>query len=101
MLAAPRMTTPVVSREPKRAATANASKKLIASVKPATKRRAMTSQLEEFEMSEQATPIRRSLRIRTPTPKMVEARFGFFINAKGLPSRENPGIRSKRFKGDS
>jgi hypothetical protein len=94
------MATPIVSREPKRAATANASKKLTASVKPASKKRAMTSQPGELEMSEQATPIRRSSRIRTPTPKMAEAKFGFFINTKSLPSRENPDIRSKRFRGD-
>jgi len=96
MLAPPRRETLGVSPERKRAMTVNASKKMT----PATKKRAMTSQPEELGMNEQATPIRRSLRVRTPTPKMAEARFGFFINTKALPSRENPGIKSKRFKGD-
>ena len=77
--------------------TTNASKKMT----PAMKKRAMTSQPEESSMSEQATPIRRSLRIRTPTPKKIEAKFGFFINTRALPSGEKPGIKSKRFKGDS
>jgi ribosomal protein S19 len=100
VLAPPRKTTPIVSPKQKRAVTANASKKMTASVKPATKKRSMTSQPEELEMDEQATPIRRSSRMRTPTPNMVEAKFGFYINTKNLPSRENPGIKSKRFKGD-
>lgn len=97
MLVPPRRAILSVSPERERAMTTNTSKKMTLN----TKKRAMTSQPEEPRISEQATPIRRSSRVRTPTPKRIEAKFGFFINTKALPSREKPGIKSKRFKGDS
>ncbi|KAG9758099.1 hypothetical protein KCU75_g11563, partial [Aureobasidium melanogenum] len=93
--------TPSVSSEYRRAMTANASKKPTGSATTTTKKRARTSQPGAVVMTEQATPVRQSSRLRTPTPKMKEAKFGFFINGQNLPSREHPEIKSKRFKGDS
>ncbi|KAG9526186.1 hypothetical protein KCV07_g812, partial [Aureobasidium melanogenum] len=93
--------TPSVSPEYRRAMTANASKKPTGSATTATKKRARTSQPGAVVMDEQPTPVRQSSRLRTPTPKMKEAKFGFFINGQNLPSREHPEIKSKRFKGDS
>lgn len=97
----PSSVMPSVSPGYKRAVTVNASNKTIGSATITTKKRSRTSQPETVVMSEQATPVRRSARVRTPTPKMKEAKFGFFINGQNLPSREHPGIKSKRFKGDS
>jgi hypothetical protein len=97
ILTPPRRATVSVSPQQKRVMTANASKKMT----PATKKRARTSQSQGLELIEQATPVRQSPRLRTSTPQMNEAKFGFFINTKALPSRDNPGIKSKRFKGDS
>lgn len=97
----PRSLTPSVSPENKSAMTANASKNRSESVTATTKKRSRTSQPEAVVMSEQATPIRQPSRMRTPTPKVKEARFGFFINGQNLPSREYPEIKSKRFKADS
>lgn len=96
----PSSVTPSVSPGFKRAMTANASKKTMGSA-TTTKKRSRTSQPDAVVVSEQATPVRQSARVRTPTPKMKEAKFGFFINGQNLPSREHPGIKSKRFKGDS
>ncbi|KAH0297991.1 hypothetical protein KCU71_g13109, partial [Aureobasidium melanogenum] len=93
--------TPSVSPEYTRAMTANASKKPTGSATTTTKKRARTSQPGAVVMDEQPTPVRQSSRLRTPTPKMKEAKFGFFINGQNLPSREHPEIKSKRFKGDS
>ncbi|KAG9528846.1 hypothetical protein KCU93_g3977, partial [Aureobasidium melanogenum] len=93
--------TPSVSPEYTRAMTANASKKPTGSATTTTKKRARTSQPGTVVMDEQPTPVRQSSRLRTPTPKMKEAKFGFFINGQNLPSREHPEIKSKRFKGDS
>jgi hypothetical protein len=81
--------------------TENASKKPTGSATTTTKKRARTSQPGAVVMDEQPTPVRQSSRLRTPTPKMKEAKFGFFINGQNLPSREHPEIKSKRFKGDS
>jgi len=96
ILAPTRRTALGVLPEQRRAMTTNESKKTL----PATKKRARTSRSEGLGSTEQATPVRMSPRLRTPTPQMNEAKFGFFINTKALPSRDNPGIRSKRFKGD-
>ncbi|KAG9560173.1 hypothetical protein KCU79_g7824, partial [Aureobasidium melanogenum] len=90
-----------VSPEYQRAMTANAIKKPTGSATTTTKKRARTSQPGAVVMNEQATPVRQPSRLRTPTPKMKEAKFGYFINGQNLPSREHPEIKSKRFKGDS
>ncbi|KAI5248359.1 hypothetical protein E4T42_05692, partial [Aureobasidium subglaciale] len=92
---------PAFLPERKRAATARATKKAANDKDIAPKKRARTGQLEVDEEVEHATPARRSPRVRTLTPKMKEAKFGMFINGRNLPSRENPEIKSKRFKGDS
>ncbi|KAI5262173.1 hypothetical protein E4T47_09319 [Aureobasidium subglaciale] len=92
---------PALLPERKRAATARATKKAANDKDIAPKKRAWTGQLEVDEEVEHATPVRRSPRVRTLTPKMKEAKFGMFINGRNLPSRENPEIKSKRFKGDS
>ncbi|KAH0366637.1 hypothetical protein KCU65_g5274, partial [Aureobasidium melanogenum] len=97
----PSSVTPGVSPEYKRAVTANASKETTRSATTTTKKRSRTSQPEAVVASEQATPLRQSSRVRTATPKMKEAKFGYFINGQNLPSREHPGVKSKRFKGDS
>ncbi|KAK6007076.1 hypothetical protein QM012_006084 [Aureobasidium pullulans] len=97
----PSKVTPGVTPKHKRAMTAIASLRATGSATATTKKRSRTSQPEALEMSEQATPVRQSSRVRTPTPKMKEAKFSFFINGQNLPSREHPKIKSKRFKGDS
>ncbi|THV93904.1 hypothetical protein D6D26_07996 [Aureobasidium pullulans] len=93
--------TSVFSSERERAATANTSKNTTTITQSTTKKRARTMAAEGVATSVQSSPLRQPGRVRTPTPKMKEAKFGFFINAQNLPSRENPGIKSKRFKGDS
>ncbi|THX03945.1 hypothetical protein D6D18_03640 [Aureobasidium pullulans] len=93
--------TSVFSPEREKAATANTSKKTTTTTQSTTKKRARTTAAEGVATSVQSSPLRQPGRVRTPTPKMKEAKFGFFINAQNLPSRENPGIKSKRFKGDS